>query len=102
MLNTFVTSARAARCPERELPMSSAIDRNHTPHDQHRRQSRDRRAHSRILRRGMLAWLVVAVLLVVAVPTVFFALAHRAPAASATTSGLASTSSAPTSPADRF
>jgi hypothetical protein len=74
--------------------MSSAIDRNNMSQQQHRPRSRDRLTGRRVFHRGVLVWVVVASLLVVAVPAAFYVFAHVAPGAS--NSGLS------TSPADRF
>jgi hypothetical protein len=83
--------------------MSSAIDRNDMSHHQHRPQPRDRHTHRRVFRRSVLVWvIVVAILLVAAVPAVFYLFAHVGPGASATNSRSASTSNLLASPADRF
>jgi hypothetical protein len=75
--------------------MSSAIDRNDMSHYQHRPQSRDRLNRRRFLRRSVLVWAVVALLvLVAAVPTAFYLFAHVGPGAS--------NSDLSASPADRF
>ena len=74
--------------------MSSAIDRNNTSHYQHRDQPGDRRTRRRIFHRAALVWVVVALLLVAAIPTAFYVFAHVAPGAS--------TSRLSASPADRF
>ena len=74
--------------------MSSAIDRNNTGDNQFRPQPRDRRTHPRVLRRSVLVWVVIGLLLVaVVVPTAFYVFAHVIPGQSG--SGAAS-------PADRF
>jgi hypothetical protein len=78
--------------------MSSAIDRNNMSH----REARDRHVRRRVFHRGVLVWVVVALLLAAAVPTAFYVFAHLALGASTRTSSSASTSSLSTSPADRF
>jgi hypothetical protein len=74
--------------------MSSAIDRNNSSDHQFRPQSRDRRNHRSFLRRGVLVWVAIGLLLVVvAVPLAFYVVAHVASGQSG---------SGASSPADRF
>jgi hypothetical protein len=82
--------------------MSSAIDRNNMSDRNFQRQSRDRRVRRLVFHRGMLIWVVVALLVAAAVPTAFYVFAHGALGASTRTSSSASTTSLSTSPADRF
>jgi hypothetical protein len=84
--------------PERESPMSSAIDRNYMSP----RQPRDRHTRHRVFHRGVLIWVVLALLLATAVPTAFYVFAHVAPGASTRASSSASAPSLSASPADRF
>ena len=75
--------------------MSSAIDRNNTADHQFRPRFRDRRTRPRALRRSVLVWAAIGLLLVVAVvPAAFYVFTHGVPGQS--------DSGASVSPADRF
>jgi hypothetical protein len=96
----FTKSAMSGK----ELFMSSTIDRNNMSHYQ-RRQPHDRHTHRRIFHRGVVVWVLVALLLAAAVPTAFYVFAHVAPEASTRTSSSASSASdasLSTSPSGRF
>ena len=81
--------------------MSSTIDHNNMSNYQ-RRQSRDRHTNRHVFHRGMLVWVLVALLLAAALPTAFFVFEHAAPGASTPSSSSTSATSLTTSPAGRF
>lgn len=86
--------------------MSSPNDQRYRPHDQHVRQPQLRIhiARHRVVRHRVLAWMIVMLLLVAAVPTAFYARAHGADRPSEQPTHITQHRGVDTSPlpADRF